>query len=199
MSEKSSAEKIEGVRSVALCVVATAALVACSPATEEASLKDASVDQASTQEAAPESSTVADQAAPPQEPVFTPRPLEVGVPFTTEDGLKIIAHKLGDGSLAIKSRPVTVHYTGWVFDESAADNKGKKFDSSVDRGTPFRFTLGAGKVIRGWDEGVLGMKVGGSRTLIIPPDMAYGARGVPRAGIPGSSTLVFDVEMLGVE
>ncbi len=90
-----------------------------------------------------------------------------------------------------------VYYTGWLFDESAPDNKGQKFDSSLDRGQLFGFPLGAGHVIRGWDQGVAGMKIGGKRTLIIPPDMGYGARGAGGV-IPPNTTLVFDVELHGV-
>ena len=104
---------------------------------------------------------------------------------------------VGTGSEAVAGRPVSVHYTGWLHDPSKPDNRGKKFDSSVDRGDPFQFHLGGGQVIRGWDEGVAGMKVGGKRTLIIPPEMGYGARGAGGV-IPPNATLVFDVELLGV-
>ncbi len=106
--------------------------------------------------------------------------------------------KLGMGDLAESGKNVVVHYTGWLFDEAAADNKGKKFDSSRDRGDPFRFALGAGQVIRGWDLGVAGMKVGGQRTLVIAPEHGYGSRGAGGV-IPPNATLVFDVELLGVE
>jgi FKBP-type peptidyl-prolyl cis-trans isomerase FkpA len=106
--------------------------------------------------------------------------------------------KVGTGTLAEKGKQVSVHYTGWLFDEAAKDNKGKKFDSSRDRGDPFRFSLGAGQVIRGWDVGVAGMKVGGQRTLVIAPEDGYGARGAGGV-IPPNATLVFDVELLGVE
>ncbi|MBL0143455.1 MAG: FKBP-type peptidyl-prolyl cis-trans isomerase [Betaproteobacteria bacterium] len=92
---------------------------------------------------------------------------------------------------------VTVHYTGWLHDPAQSDGHGRKFDSSVDRGSPFEFRLGAGQVIRGWDEGVAGMRVGGKRTLVIPPEMGYGARGAGGV-IPPNATLVFDVELLGV-
>lgn len=96
-----------------------------------------------------------------------------------------------------EARPgsVTVHYTGWLHDPGKAGGRGTKFDSSVDRGSPFEFRLGAGQVIRGWDEGVAGMMVGGKRTLIIPPEMGYGARGAGGA-IPPNATLVFDVELI---
>ena len=90
-----------------------------------------------------------------------------------------------------------MHYTGWLYDETAPEHKGKKFDSSRDRGQPFEFPLGAGHVIKGWDAGVAGMKVGGQRTLIIPSDMGYGSRGAGGV-IPPNATLVFDVELLGV-
>ena len=106
--------------------------------------------------------------------------------------------KLGTGALAESGKNVVVHYTGWLFDEAVADNKGKKFDSSRDRGDPFSFSLGAGQVIRGWDLGVAGMKVGGQRILVIPPEHGYGSRGAGGA-IPPNATLVFDVELLGVE
>lgn len=103
----------------------------------------------------------------------------------------------GSGHEAAAGRNVTVHYTGWLYDEGRPDHKGKKFDSSRDRGDPFTFKLGAGRVIRGWDEGVAGMKVGGRRTLTIPPDYGYGAQGAPGA-IPPNATLIFDVELLDV-
>ncbi|MBV9814729.1 MAG: FKBP-type peptidyl-prolyl cis-trans isomerase [Alphaproteobacteria bacterium] len=111
------------------------------------------------------------------------------------NGLKYADTKIGDGATAAAGNKVSVHYTGWLYNNGA---KGAKFDSSVDRGQPFQFTLGAHQVIRGWDEGVAGMKVGGKRTLIIPPELGYGAR---RAGgvIPPNATLLFDVELLGVQ
>ena len=103
----------------------------------------------------------------------------------------------GTGNEAVTGRRVSVHYTGWLYDATRADHKGTKFDSSRDRNEPFEFRLGAGEVIRGWDEGVAGMKVGGKRTLTIPPDLGYGSRGAGGA-IPPNSTLVFDVELLDV-
>ena len=105
--------------------------------------------------------------------------------------------QVGNGTEAVTGRPVTVHYTGWLWDESKGDHKGRKFDSSRDRGEPFTFRLGAGEVIRGWDEGFAGMKVGGQRTLTIPPDYGYGAQGAGGV-IPPNATLVFDVELLDV-
>ena len=103
----------------------------------------------------------------------------------------------GSGHEAVAGRRVTVHYTGWLYDEGKADHKGRKFDSSRDRGEPFTFRLGKGEVIRGWDDGVAGMKVGGRRTLTIPPDYGYGAQGAGGV-IPPNATLVFDVELLDV-
>jgi len=106
--------------------------------------------------------------------------------------------KQGDGALATAGHNVTVHYTGWLYDEGAPDHHGKKFDSSRDRNEPFVFPLGGGRVIRGWDQGVEGMKIGGQRTLIIPASMGYGARGAGGV-IPPNATLVFDVELLDVK
>ena len=108
----------------------------------------------------------------------------------TDSGLKYDDTVLGQGGAASAGQTVSVHYTGWLTD-------GKKFDSSKDRGEPFEFKLGAGQVIRGWDEGVQGMRIGGTRKLTIPPQLGYGARGAGGA-IPPNATLVFDVELLGV-
>ncbi len=105
-------------------------------------------------------------------------------------GLKYVDLKVGDGALAETGKTVSVHYTGWLTD-------GTKFDSSLDRGQPFSFDLGGGHVIRGWDEGVVGMRVGGKRKLTIPPDLGYGSRGGGGV-IPPGATLIFDVELLGV-
>jgi len=115
----------------------------------------------------------------------------------TVGSLKKIEVKQGTGAEAVAGKPVVVHYTGWLYDPAQPEGKGKKFDSSVDRSEPFSFPLGGGRVIRGWDEGVAGMKVGGKRTLIIPADLAYGARGAGGV-IPPNATLVFDVELLEV-
>lgn len=112
--------------------------------------------------------------------------------------LQKIDTQVGTGREAEPGFNVTVHYTGWLYDPSAEDKKGTKFDSSVDRGQPFNFFLGGGQVIQGWDEGFTGMKVGGKRTLIIPPEMGYGARGAGGV-IPPNATLVFDVELLDVK
>ena len=115
-------------------------------------------------------------------------------PVTTSSGLQYIDTKPGTGATPRKNQTVVVHYTGWLYVNGA---KGKKFDSSVDRGKPFEFPVGAGRVIAGWDEGVGSMKVGGKRTLIIPPNLGYGAQGAGSA-IPPNATLMFDVELLGV-
>ena len=104
---------------------------------------------------------------------------------------------LGTGAEAQTGQRVQVHYTGWLYDPMASHSRGKKFDSSKDRSQPFSFGLGGGEVIRGWDEGVQGMKVGGTRVLTIPPEMGYGARGAGGV-IPPNATLVFEVELLGV-
>jgi FKBP-type peptidyl-prolyl cis-trans isomerase FkpA len=105
--------------------------------------------------------------------------------------------KVGAGEEATVGKAVEVHYTGWLYDPNAPDKKGTKFDSSRDRGVPFSFLLGAGRVIKGWDRGVAGMKVGGQRTIIIPPEMAYGAQGAGGA-IPPNAALIFDVELMGL-
>ncbi len=114
--------------------------------------------------------------------------------ITTESGLKYIDHEVGTGDLATKGDSVEVHYTGWLYENG---KRGKKFDSSLDRGKPFTFVLGARGVIRGWDEGVEGMKVGGKRELIIPSELGYGARGAQGA-IPPNADLDFEVELLKV-
>ena len=111
------------------------------------------------------------------------------------NGLQITDTKAGTGAEARKGQTVTVHNTGWLFNNG---QQGAKFDSSRDRKDPFKFPLGSGMVIKGWDEGVAGMKVGGQRTLIIPPEMGYGVRGAGGV-IPPNATLKFDVELLGVD
>ena len=112
--------------------------------------------------------------------------------------LKIIEQKQGTGTEAVTGKAAIVHYTGWLYDPAAADGRGAKFDSSLDRNVPFGFILGAGKVIKGWDEGVVGMQIGGKRTLVIPPQKAYGERGAGGV-IPPNATLLFDVELIDVK
>jgi FKBP-type peptidyl-prolyl cis-trans isomerase FkpA len=114
---------------------------------------------------------------------------------TTPSGLQYTDNVVGDGAEATAGQHVTVHYTGWLYNEG---EQGAKFDSSRDRNDPFDFPLGAGMVIKGWDEGVQGMKIGGQRTLIIPPELGYGARGAGGV-IPPNATLKFDVELLGLD
>jgi len=127
-----------------------------------------------------------------------PRPalaLDADNATTTLTGLKIIDTKVGTGATPQTGQICTMHYTGWLYTNGA---KGKKFDSSLDRGQPFGFAIGKGQVIAGWDEGVSTMKVGGKRTLIIPPELGYGARGAGGV-IPPNATLIFDVELLDVK
>ena len=116
---------------------------------------------------------------------------------TSPSGLQYEDTVSGNGATARAGQSVTVHYTGWLFDAAAPQGRGRKFDSSKDRNDPFEFELGAGHVIRGWDEGVQGMQVGGTRVLTIPPGLGYGARGAGGV-IPPNATLVFEVELLGV-
>ena len=115
---------------------------------------------------------------------------------TTSTGLMYIETEAGEGTVPETGQKVEVHYTGYLAEDGV--KRGKKFDSSVDRGQPFVFTLGVGQVIKGWDEGIAKMNVGTKSTLIIPPDLGYGARGAGRV-IPPNSTLIFDVELLGVK
>ena len=125
---------------------------------------------------------------------------ESGAPMADSNITELMKQdaNVGTGNEAVAGRQVTVHYTGWLYDAAKPDHKGKKFDSSRDRNDAFAFKLGAGQVIRGWDQGVAGMKVGGTRTLIIPSELGYGARGAGGA-IPPNATLLFDVELLDVK
>ena len=113
---------------------------------------------------------------------------------TTSSGLQFEDTTEGSGETAVSGQHVSVHYTGWLYNDGV---KGAKFDSSKDRGDPFKFYLGAGQVIRGWDEGVVGMKVGGTRVLVIPPGLGYGERGAGGV-IPPNATLMFEVDLLDV-
>jgi FKBP-type peptidyl-prolyl cis-trans isomerase FkpA len=114
--------------------------------------------------------------------------------ITTPSGLQYLDTIVGDGAEATSGQRVTVHYTGWLYNDGT---QGAKFDSSKDRSDPFVFSLGAGMVIQGWDEGVAGMKVGGARTLVIPSELGYGARGAGGV-IPANATLKFDVELIAL-
>ena len=127
--------------------------------------------------------------------MLTAGPAAAVEPTTTASGLKIIDTKVGAGATPRNGQICVMHYTGWLYNKGA---KGKKFDSSVDRGQPFEFPIGTGRVIKGWDEGVASMKVGGKRTLIIPPALGYGASGAGGV-IPPNAVLMFDVELLGVK
>jgi FKBP-type peptidyl-prolyl cis-trans isomerase FkpA len=134
-------------------------------------------------------------AQPARSTVSTPTSSKLDANVTE---LKKIDVKQGTGAEARAGRPVIVHYTGWLHDPSASDGKGRKFDSSRDKGVPFGFFLGEGRVIKGWDQGVEGMKVGGQRTLVIPPGLGYGAQGAGGL-IPPNATLIFDVELIDVK
>lgn len=141
---------------------------------------------------------VADATAPVMLPAgANPTPdTAAGVPVPPE---QVTAQELktGDGAAVAAGQTAVVHYTGWLWDAGAPDNKGRKFDSSRDHGDTFAFRVGGGEVIRGWDLGVEGMKVGGQRRLVIPPEFGYGERGAGGV-IPGGATLVFDVELMGI-
>lgn len=129
-------------------------------------------------------------------PETVPPPLPV-----TEAGPQLLTEDLrsGVGALARYGTQLVVHYTGWLYEPNALGYRGRKFDSSRDRGQPLVFRLGEGRVIQGWEVGILGMQLGGLRRLVIPPEMAYGSRNVGNGLIPPNSTLVFEVELLGVE
>jgi len=138
------------------------------------------------------------------QPAATPAPDTVSEPSNTSTttgnpimALQITDMSPGTGAKIQAGQTALVHYTGWLFDAGAPENKGAKFDSSVDRNEPFEFPVGAGMVIKGWDQGVAGMAVGGKRRLVIPPEMGYGARGAGGV-IPPNATLVFDVELVEI-
>jgi FKBP-type peptidyl-prolyl cis-trans isomerase len=132
-------------------------------------------------------------AALAQAPANAPPPAE------PEPAVLVTDLSAGIGDQALPGMIVVVHYTGWLHDPAARDQRGRKFDSSRDRGQPLSFPLGAGRVIRGWEQGLPGMRIGGTRRLVIPPSLAYGARGAGNGVIPPNATLVFDVELLAVE
>ena len=126
-----------------------------------------------------------------------PKPNASAEPVELVPGLTYVTIKNGSGRMAVPGDLAEVHYTGWLFDPNAENNRGEKFDSSVDRGTPFTFPLGAGRVISGWDQGVAGMLIGEKRVLTIAPELAYGDR--DRGPIPANSTLIFEVDLLGLQ
>lgn len=133
------------------------------------------------------------QSATPKPVASTAAPARVTGPgVKTDDGLQYWDLRVGNGETAKEGSRVRVHYTGWLMN-------GKKFDSSVDAGKPFDFTIGNGEVIKGWEEGVTGMRVGGKRQLRIPPALGYGSEGTPDGPIPPNATLIFDVQLLGVQ
>ena len=133
---------------------------------------------------------------PPADPSAVATP---GTPAVPEAAVLVTDLVKGVGDEAYPGMVVIVHYTGWLYDPKAQDLRGRKFDSSRERGQPLSFHLGAGRVIRGWEQGIPGMKVGGMRRLIIPPELAYGSRGAGNGVIPPQSTLLFEVELLAVE
>ena len=139
------------------------------------------------------------QATPAEVP--PPPPMVVGsaTPGPAAEQLIVTDTKVGTGKEASTGATVYMHYTGWLYRPLAKNMHGKLFDSSIPRGEPLDFVLGAGRVIKGWDQGIQGMKVGGKRTLIIPSELAYGSRPAPGSGIPPNSALIFDVELVDVK
>ncbi len=133
----------------------------------------------------------------PATPTAPNDPNPAGVPAMPPEQLVSQDLEPGAGVAVAAGQTAVVHYTGWLWDAAAPDNKGRKFDSSRDHGDTFAFRVGGGEVIRGWDQGVEGMRIGGKRRLVIPPDLGYGARGAGGV-IPGGATLVFDVELMGI-
>jgi FKBP-type peptidyl-prolyl cis-trans isomerase FkpA len=155
----------------------------------------ASVAQAQTPAPAVQAAPIAPAVVPP------PPPMVVGsaTPGPAAEQLSVIDTKVGTGKEASTGATVYMHYTGWLYRPLAKAMHGKQFDSSIPRGEPLDFVLGAGRVIKGWDQGIQGMKVGGKRTLIIPSELAYGSRPSPGSGIPPNSALIFDVELIDVK
>lgn len=136
-----------------------------------------------------------------QAPAVAPGPAEAAADparaAAVAAGIDVRDLKVGTGVVAMARGKARVHYTGWIYDAKAPDGKGRQFDSSLSRSQPFVFDLGAGQVIKGWDLGVAGMRVGGERRLVIPAAVAYGVRGAGNGMIPGNATLVFDIQLLG--
>jgi FKBP-type peptidyl-prolyl cis-trans isomerase FkpA len=190
-------------------LISPALISACgggAPSEQPAATSPASESKPATPPTA-EVTTPPPAVAPPPNtvgPALTPPP---GTAAVKKDATKTAPEKpaftrtdlrIGKGSEATKGKGVSVHYTGWLYDPSRPDLKGRMFDTSQERG-PFRFVLGAGEVIPGWDEGFTGMKVGGRRRLIVPPDLAYGVDGMGSGIIPPNATLVFEMELLEVQ
>ena len=179
-------------------------------ATAPAATETKAAEPAATSTAAPASTEVAkpadtatqaapaDTAAQATAPAAEPAPAAASTGASNITSLQTNDVKVGTGAEAVAGKAVSVHYTGWLYDEKAADKHGTQFDSSHDRGEPFEFNLGGGNVIQGWDQGVVGMKVGGQRSLTIPASLAYGESGAGGV-IPPNATLVFDVELLDVK
>ncbi len=164
-----------------LAIVLLAAMAGCRAGGTSTSSTSSTTASTATTTAAPKESSAPASAASGA----------ASAPVTTASGLKIEDLLVGNGPTAERGKMVTVNYTGWLTDHT-------KFDSSLDHGQPFEFALGQGNVIKGWDEGVQGMKVGGKRRLTVPPDLGYGAQGTPGGPIPPNATLIFEVELLGV-
>jgi len=172
------------IRRITLCVAFASLSLAAAAASAQDSTSSATGQAAAATPGSTEQSTQPGNSAPaPQGPQ-----------------LQVIDTKVGTGKEAVVGNSVTVNYTGWFYRPLAAKQRGRKFDSSLDAGrTPLDFQLGARQVIKGWEQGVAGMKVGGKRTLIIPSDLAYGKRGAPGGSIPPDTDLIFDVELLEVK
>ena len=155
----------------------------------------AALAQAQAPQAQPGQPEAAPAAAAPAAPVV----VGSATPGPAAEQLIVTDTKIGTGTEATTGATVYMHYSGWLYRPLAKNMHGKLFDSSVARGEPLDFVLGAGRVIKGWDQGIIGMKVGGKRTLIIPSELAYGSRPTPGSGIPPNSALIFDVELVNVK
>jgi FKBP-type peptidyl-prolyl cis-trans isomerase FkpA len=138
-------------------------------------------------------------AAAQQQPAAPVTPVTPAAPEAPVEALLVTDLVVGVGDEALPGMTAVVHYTGWLYDPGAAEERGRQFDSSHERGQAFSFPLGAGHVIKGWEQGVPGMKVGGTRRLVIPPSLAYGARNIANGLIPPNSTLLFEIELVAVE
>jgi FKBP-type peptidyl-prolyl cis-trans isomerase len=192
---------------VMMAVAAATLLMACNSAKQApvTTSSQAAAAAAAPQAVAPAAAKTVQEASPASPPdaaasaqTGTAGPGAAAPPSSAPAKLDMTDLKTGNGPAIKAGQTAVVHYTGWLYSGTAPDKKGKKFDSSVDRNEPFRFPLGGGQVIPGWDQGVAGMQVGGKRRLVIPPDLAYGDGGAGGV-IPPGATLVFDVELLGIE